>query len=152
MPGGTLRRKLDLGPLSQTSPKSLCLFWDVAIRFKSSQRQGSRPSNFAILLVFHILKNRLKDQLSKTSGFQFDGWHFKPEKSSGLFKKQAPEPVLLLFFLFFCLAMRAVIDKISAAALSYKIQIFFESAVSEQKKSAIISFVCFCRLLFLYLD
>lgn len=39
--------------------------------------------------------------------------------------------------------MRAVIDKISAAALLYKIHIFFESPVSEQKKSAIIFFCLF---------
>ena len=48
--------------------------------------------------------------------------------------------------------MRAVIDKISAAALSYKVHIVFEFPVSEQKKSARISFVCICLLLFFDLD
>ena len=50
----------------------------------SSQRRGSKPSNFAILLNFFYIKNMLKDQLFETSGLQFDNWLFGSEKFSGL--------------------------------------------------------------------
>ena len=39
-------------------------------------------------LDFSYVKNRLKDQLFKTSGLQFDNWLFRPEKFSGLFRNR----------------------------------------------------------------
>ena len=54
------------------------LFFEISATFQayfgatipviSLQRQGSKPPNFAILLVFSYVKNMLKNQLLKTSG------------------------------------------------------------------------------------
>ena len=44
----------------------------ATIAFISTQCRGSRPSNFAILLVFLTLKTWKKAQVFKTTGFQFD--------------------------------------------------------------------------------
>ena len=65
-------------------PKLLGPISGATIPFVSLEHVGSKPSNFAIVLVFHALIICLKDQLFKTSGLQFYNWHFGPEKFSGL--------------------------------------------------------------------
>ena len=49
--------------------------------------KGSKPSHFAILLVYHILKTCQYDQLLKKSGLQFDNWLFGPEKVTQDFRE-----------------------------------------------------------------
>ena len=57
-------------------PKLFRRISGATIPFISSQRRGSKPSNFVILLVFHTLKT-LKDHLFfKAIGLQFDKWLF----------------------------------------------------------------------------
>ena len=54
--------------------------------FVSPQRRASKPSYFAILLVFFFfyMKNMVKDQVLNTSGLQFDNWLSGPKESSRL--------------------------------------------------------------------
>lgn len=68
----------ELGPVSQNSRNLSGLF---------RVPQGSKPSNFAILLVFLKLRTS-KDQLFKTSGLQFGNSAFRSRKVIGTFEKQ----------------------------------------------------------------
>ena len=69
----------ELGSVSQKSRKLPGPILVVTIPFTSSPRQGSRPSNFAILLVFSYIKNMFKDQLFKKNKWQFWQLVFGPE-------------------------------------------------------------------------
>ena len=63
------------------------------IPFISSHCQGSKPSTFAILLVFLTFVSMLKHQLFKTSRLKFDNWLFWVRKVVGTFERQALEAV-----------------------------------------------------------
>ena len=65
-------------------PKLYCAFSSVTIPFVSQERRGFNSSNFTVILSVCYLENKLKDRLSKTSGWQFRKWVF------GSFKKRAP--------------------------------------------------------------
>ena len=59
------------------------------IPFTSLQRRDSKPSNFAIHLVFLTLKKMWKDQLFNTSGISVWPLAFRARKVLGIFEKQA---------------------------------------------------------------
>ena len=64
-------------------PKLYGSFSGVTVPFVSQERRGFKSSNFTVIFSFCYLKNMLKNQLSKTSGWQFHTWLFGPEKLSG---------------------------------------------------------------------
>jgi len=66
-------------------------FSGAPIPSMSWQRRDSKPSNWAMLLVFSYINNMLKDQLFKTSGLLLDNWLLGREKFS-VFEKQATGP------------------------------------------------------------
>ena len=57
----------------------------ATIPFISSQRRGSKRSNFAIILVFLLLN---------ASGLRFDNWLFGPEKFAELSRNRSQVPVV----------------------------------------------------------
>lgn len=69
-----------LGTVSKKSRNFSCLFI-------SSQRGGSKPSNFAILLVFIKLKTCLEVSLLKHADFSLTTGFSGPEKFSGVSRK-----------------------------------------------------------------
>ena len=58
--------------LFHKSPEIFGLFSGASIAFLSSQRCGSKPFKPCHPPGFSYIKNMLKDQLVKTSAFQFD--------------------------------------------------------------------------------
>ena len=77
----------------------------ATIPFTSSQRRGSKPSNFAIHLVFLTLKKCEKTSFSTQAGFQFDNWLFGYEKFSG-FSRNRPLETNWEWFLYLALDVR----------------------------------------------
>ena len=74
--------------LFHKSPELFGPFSGASIAFLSSQRCGSKQLKSCHPPRFFYIKNMLKDQLVKTSAFQFDNWVFGPEMFLGLSRPQ----------------------------------------------------------------
>ena len=66
------RYRLLVKAMFHKSPELFGPFSGASIAFLSSQGCGSKPLKLCNPLGFSYIKNLLKDQLFKTSGFQFD--------------------------------------------------------------------------------
>ena len=78
-----------LGPVSQKSPKLFGPISGATIAFIPLQRQGSKPSNFSILLVFLTLKTCKKISFSEQADCSLTT-SFSGPKSSRDFREASP--------------------------------------------------------------
>ena len=84
--GNMIKRRYGLlvKAMFHKSPELFGPFSGASIAFLSSQGCGSKPLKLCNPLGFSYIKNLLKDQLFKTSGFQFDNLLLGSVKFSGL--------------------------------------------------------------------
>ena len=80
---------MDPGACFSKVPKLFGTISGATIAFISSQRRGSKPSNFAILLVFLILKTCKKISFSKQADCNFTTCFSGPKSSRG-FRETGP--------------------------------------------------------------
>ena len=86
------QREMQICPLSLVSV--LSLLHNSEVTYSLDIFATPRFKAIKLSLGFSCIENMLKDQLLKTTGWQFDNWLFGPAKVFGTFEKQAPNLLL----------------------------------------------------------